>query len=42
MEITKLTCFRAISRLWLDDTAGTMGWSAEAADGMTSTEKLQR
>jgi len=35
-----LTCFKAISRLWLVDAAGTTGRSAGVADGTMSTEKI--
>ena len=40
MIIKWLTCFRAISRLWLVEADGTTGWSAGVADGMMSAKKL--
>ena len=40
MEIGWLTCFKAISRLWLKDADGTTGWSAGVADGTMSAERI--
>jgi len=40
MEIGWLTCFKAISRLRLEDVDGAADRSARIADGTTSAKKL--
>ena len=41
VKVGWLTCFKAISCLWLKDADGDAGRSAKVADGTISTERRQ-